>query len=331
MIQLESLARHKGLLNRLSDRGMMGLPEHYVSPRLEGIQPNFQALKEKEPDELVRLVESREASFVERYTAGFLLALLGDPRIDVFNPTMIVVPGAKVILGLEPEKVEEIVNLYEDTGVIADWIAKETPTFEAEIRTFQIAKYPVTNAEYLVFIQENPAAEIPSSWKFGRFPFEAANHPVYSISPETADAYASWLSRKTGRKFRLPTEYEWEYAAAGAQRREFPWGNEFLPDHANTIESGIMSSTPVGMFPKGFSPFGVADLAGNVEEYVADLYHPYPGGTSIEDDLSQAVGTYRVARGGSFTRFRDLARCKRRHGRFPRDIYVMGFRLAEDI
>lgn len=331
MIQLESLARHKGLLNRLSDRGMMGLPEHYVSPRLEGIQPNFQALKEKEPDELVRLVESREASFVERYTAGFLLALLGDPRIDVFNPTMIVVPGAKVILGLEPEKVEEIVNLYEDTGVIADWIAKETPTFEAEIRTFQIAKYPVTNAEYLVFIQENPAAEIPSSWKFGRYPFEAANHPVYSISPETADAYASWLSRKTGRKFRLPTEYEWEYAAAGAQRREFPWGNEFLPDHANTIESGIMSSTPVGMFPKGFSPFGVADLAGNVEEYVADLYHPYPGGTSIEDDLSQAVGTYRVARGGSFTRFRDLARCKRRHGRFPRDIYVMGFRLAEDI
>jgi formylglycine-generating enzyme required for sulfatase activity len=72
-------------------------------------------------------------------------------------------------------------------------------------------------------------------------------------------------------------------------------------------------------------------MAGNVEEYVADDYAPYPGAARVEDDLSRARGRYRVARGGGFTRYRDLARCKRRHGRFPKAIYVMGFRLAETL
>ncbi|UFJ43137.1 formylglycine-generating enzyme family protein [Brevibacillus humidisoli] len=326
-----SLARFKGQLNSLSDRGAMGLPEYYTSGRLEGIQPSFDVLRKSSRDELVSIAESNDAPFAERYTAGAILSLLGDPRINIFNPEMIVIPGCITRLGLEPEKVDQIVRLFEETGIIPEWIEKETPAFEVEIRTFKIAKYPVTNLECLAFLKENTAAEIPSSWRFGRYPFELANHPVHTVSAESADAYAAWLSEKTGRSFRLPSEYEWEYAAAGAERLEFPWGDQFLDDHANTIESGILGTTPVGIFPKGYSRFGVADMAGNVEEYVADLYRPYPSGKRIEDDLSHSLGTYRVARGGSFTRFRDLARCKRRHGRFPRDIYVMGFRLAEDV
>jgi formylglycine-generating enzyme required for sulfatase activity len=82
------------------------------------------------------------------------------------------------------------------------------------------------------------------------------------------------------------------------------------------------------MFPLGVAACGAADLAGNVEEYVSDDYAPYPGAPVVRDDLVVAHGNYRVARGGSFTRFRDLARSRRRHGWFPRDIYVMGFRLA---
>ncbi|MBF3728094.1 SUMF1/EgtB/PvdO family nonheme iron enzyme, partial [Burkholderia pseudomallei] len=64
-------------------------------------------------------------------------------------------------------------------------------------------------------------------------------------------------------------------------------------------------------------------------EYVADDYRPYPGGEAIADDLAVTQGGYRIARGGSFTRFGDLARCARRHGRYQRDIYAMGFRLVE--
>ena len=73
-------------------------------------------------------------------------------------------------------------------------------------------------------------------------------------------------------------------------------------------------------------------MAGNVEEYVADDYAAYPGGAFIADHLVQIHGRYRVARGGSFARFRDLARTRRRHGFNPRSAtYAMGFRLAESL
>jgi formylglycine-generating enzyme required for sulfatase activity len=91
-------------------------------------------------------------------------------------------------------------------------------------------------------------------------------------------------------------------------------------------------STPVGTFPNGRSPYGIDDMAGNVEEYVADTYAPYPGGKLVQDDLSTVLGgEYRVTRGGSFARFRDLARCRRRHGPYNRSIYVVGFRIVERI
>lgn len=71
-------------------------------------------------------------------------------------------------------------------------------------------------------------------------------------------------------------------------------------------------------------------MAGNVEEWVSGVYRPYPGGRHIDDDLATCQWPHHVARGGSFTRCRDLARTRRRHGRFARDIYVMGFRVAID-
>ena len=70
-------------------------------------------------------------------------------------------------------------------------------------------------------------------------------------------------------------------------------------------------------------------MAGNVEEYVSNDYQPYSGGRNIADDLAVTQGAYRIARGGSFSRFGDLARCARRHGRYQRDIYAMGFRLVQ--
>ncbi|WP_036773576.1 SUMF1/EgtB/PvdO family nonheme iron enzyme [Photorhabdus australis] len=74
------------------------------------------------------------------------------------------------------------------------------------------------------------------------------------------------------------------------------------------------------------------DLAGNVEEYTSDSYLPYQSGTAVYDDLMLTEGShYKVARGGSFTRFRDLCRTRRRHGRYHSPLYIMGFRLAESL
>jgi toxoflavin biosynthesis protein ToxD len=329
-LELKSLSNLKGKINELSDREAMGLPNNYISTPLENLNRTYEKLMKEELSEIVKILENTQEDLETRFVAGSILALLDDPRIDPLNPHMVEIPGGKVKLGLPYSRVEEVTNRYEETGIISDWIEKESPEYEIDISTFKIAKYPVTNKEYLAFIKENPKAEIPSSWKFGRFPFEYSNHPVYTVSPETADSYAKWLSKKTGRKFRLPSEAEWEYAAAGPNGNAFPWGDEYLNDHANIVETGFLMSSPVGMFPEGNSIFGVADLSGNVEEYVADDYKPYAGGEDINDDLANTVGSYRIARGGGFTRLKDLARCKRRHGHFPRDIYVMGFRLAED-
>ncbi len=190
----------------------------------------------------------------------------------------------------------------------------------------------MTNQEYRDFLIDTAYPEIPSSWSFRRFPVERSNHPVYTLSAEACDAYVQWLASRTGRDFRLPTESEWEFAATGTDGREFPWGEKFDPLLANTCETGIFETSPVGIFAAGASPFSVMDMAGNVEEYTADLYAAYPDGIKIDDHLSQIHGEYRVARGGSFARFRDLARNRRRHGHNPRSAtYAMGLRLAESL
>ncbi|MCM3707373.1 formylglycine-generating enzyme family protein [Cytobacillus firmus] len=331
-MKLKDMSVFAGQLNQLDSREAMGLPFSFSSTQLDDISVNKE-LFSINIEELVYILESEDKEISERYLAGLLLALKGDPRINTYDPEMINIPKGLVTIGLKPEDVAKVCNKYKDTGIIEEWIIKETPEVHVNLDSYRIGKYLVTNQEYLEFIKENPQEEIPSSWLFGRYPMEFSNHPVYSISPETADNYCKWISRKTNRNFRLPTEYEWENAAAGPDRLEFPWGNEFISSFANTVECGLLRSSPVGMFAAGNSFYGVTDMAGNVEEFVRDYYHPYDGNLNngVFDDLAKSNGNYRVARGGSFTRFKDLARCKRRHGKYPKDIYVMGFRLAEDI
>ena len=313
--------------NLLSDRAAMGLPDSLVARLPHDVFDLHRDLFRTAPGELVRLAEDPSVLFARRYVAGSLLALLGDPRVRPDDPPMIPVPAARARLGLPREQVEQVVAAWRRVGVVTDWIAKECPEYDIELAAFRIARYPVTNAEYRRFLADTDATWLPTSWPFGSYPHDRANHPVWTLPPEAGDAYAAWLSSRTGRGFRLPTEAEWEYAAG--RGNEYPWGDGWRPAAANTVEAGPLSTTPIGIYPDGDSPFGLADMAGNVEEYVQDTYHPYPGGLPVADELLLSYGTYRIARGGSFTRYGDLARCRRRHGWYDKPIYVIGFRLAE--
>ncbi len=319
------------LCGTMSDRERLGLPDCYVASRYEQDYPSlYERLRSLEKDELAKRCEQANASLVERLVAGNLLGLVGDPRINTLNPPMISIKGGDVEIGLPLKDIESVFKNYAGLGLDKKWIAKECPRHKVNLRPYAIGKYPVTNQEYRHFLLDTSHAELPTSWQFRRFPQEYANHPVYSLSAAAADAYCQWLARKTGRAFRLPSETEWEYAAAGASGHEFPWGENFEADCANTAETGLFHSSPVGAFVNGNSPFGVSDMAGNVEEYVADSYAAYPGGDWIADHLVEINGMYRIARGGSFARFRDLARTRRRHGHNPcSGTYVMGLRLAE--
>ena len=317
----------------LSDRERLGLPEHHVTGRMQAaIKQAYAQFRSCAVDRLVDHMQAMSSPLAERIACGNLLCWLDDPRIDVDAPAMRQVPSGRVAIGLPAHEVDQVLRTFSGLGLERGWIEKEIPRHGLDLDAFALAVYPVTNLEYQAFLLDTGYAELPSSWAMRQFPQERANHPVYTVSADAADAYAKWLSQRTGRGFRLPSEAEWEWAAAGPDGLEFPWGQQFDADLANTAETGLFASTPVGVFVGGESPFGLADMAGNVEEYVAQAYAPYPGGPYVADHLVQIHGNYRVARGGSFARFRDLARTRRRHGHNPRSsTYAMGFRLAETL
>ncbi|NUF16906.1 formylglycine-generating enzyme family protein [Acinetobacter lactucae] len=324
---------NEGISHAWSARKLMGLPDRFTySLHEEKIQKEIKELMSAKPQQLINAIDDKSSTTFVRLAAGRLLALIGDPRIVPLNPIMIEIKGGKVTLGLDSENILNEYKKLKKLGVVPLWIQKECPKYIVKLESFRISKYLITNTEYATFLSETGHDDIPSSWQFGRFPIEKSNHPVYTIKPESADAYTAWLSIKTGKNFRLPSEAEWEYVASGLNYTQYPWGDDFKVGLSNTAEFGLLDTSPVGCFPMSNSYFGCSDMAGNVEEYVSDSYHPYPNGKIVEDDLFNKNPEYRIARGGSFTRFHDLARTRRRHGWNPDSpIYVMGFRIAEDI
>jgi formylglycine-generating enzyme required for sulfatase activity len=321
------------LCGATTDRERLGLPDYFVADRFGSRLPAvYERLRGIGKKQLAALCEDASTPLIDRVAAGNLLAVLGDPRIETLSPPMIAIEGGQVEIGLDQADLDSTVARFANLGLDRKWFEKECPRHPVNLKPYAIGKYPVTNQEYRDFLLDTRYAELPSSWTFRRYPQERSNHPVYTISPDAADAYVGWLAKTTGRPFRLPTEAEWEFAAAGPASFEFPWGQDFSPDRANTVETGLFQTSAVGVFVDGDAPFGVADMAGNVEEYVSDTYAAYPNGPFIADHLVDIHGTYRIARGGSFARFRDLARTRRRHGHNPRSVtYAMGFRLAETL
>jgi formylglycine-generating enzyme required for sulfatase activity len=179
---------------------------------------------------------------------------------------------------------------------------------------FWIAKYPITNALFARFLA------------VGQGDFEGAvidegfnNHPVMNISWQTAMSYCGWLTHLFGSElpagmiFTLPSEAEWEKAARGVYGNMYPWGNEFDPKLCNTKESNNKETTPVGKYsPQGDSPYGVADMAGNVWEWTRSICKPYPYVPEDGRELTDNTTSRRVRRGGSFYYDGLFARCSYR-------------------
>jgi toxoflavin biosynthesis protein ToxD len=317
-------------LHDADDRIAMGLPQQVVDRLPVESRDCVGDLVGLSPDVLAGIVEDGSAGQPRRFFSGQLLALLGDPRIRPDMPVMVDIPAATVHVGLDPRSVDSVLHRRAPHGLQRDWLLQECPRHQVHVPAFRIMRYPITNCEYQRFLADTQYSSLPTSWRFGRYPHELANHPVWSVDEAAAGMYASWLSQRLGQRFRLPTEAEWEYAASGGDDREYPWGNEFNRDAANTVEAGPLSTTPVGMYPTGRSPFGVDDMSGNVEELVVGDCASYPGGIRVNGDLTTSRRTYRITRGGSFTRFSDLAHCRRRHcWDAPHRLHAIGFRLVE--
>lgn len=152
----------------------------------------------------------------------------------------------------------------------------EMPQHELNVSDFYIMRYPVTNAQYHQFMQATGHRH-PLFWVDGKYPLEKADHPVVGVSFLDAAAFCRWARDLTGLAVRLPSEPEWEKAVRGPDGRLFPWGNRWENGRANTAESKIGGTSPVGQFsPAGDSVYGVAEAGGNVQQWTASIFGSYP-------------------------------------------------------
>jgi formylglycine-generating enzyme required for sulfatase activity len=243
------------------------------------------------------------------------------------EPELIFIPAGSFLMGTSEE---DIPTLMKKFGRERGWYDREVPRHQVYVGDFHIAKYPVTNAEYKRFVDANLEQTVPYDWyrDVRSFAQGEADHPVVSVTWHDAVAYCRWLTKVTGRSYRLPTEAEWEKAARGRDGRIYPWGDEWDAERCNTKEDGKWGTTLVGSYPQGASPYGVLDMAGNVWEWCHSLYRPYPYNAQDGREDAEAKGL-RVVRGGGFCNRGRNVRCATRYERDP-DVMSSsrGFRIA---
>jgi formylglycine-generating enzyme required for sulfatase activity len=299
------------------------LDPRLLSNRLPELEAVLGALaparRERLVEPLLAYIADPASPLLARISAGNALGLVGDPRIDALAPRMCRIPAGGFWMGTD---VAEVAPIAARWAIPEAWLEKSTPRHRVELDAYEIAALPVTESEWARFLSETGVDERPAHWTSGAMPHARANHPVHGVSWQGVLLYTEWISERTGSAFRVPAEAEWERAARGTDARAHPWGETFSAARCNTREGGVGGTTPVGVYPDGASPCGALDMAGNVEELVADLYRPYPGSSFRDPDY----GSYRMTRGGVWTLDGDLARCDRRHG--AAFAGPTGFRLA---
>ena len=230
---------------------------------------------------------------------------------------MLLIPSGEFLMGSEA----------------ADAPPNEKPLTKITLNRFYLSKFPITNAEYDLF---------DPTHKRKRAAGAGDRHPVVYVNSLEAMKFCQWLTSRERRKYRLPTEAEWEYAARGMDGRKYPWGNHDgrgdLGNFAdkNTvfawsdreIDDGFAESSPVGSYPLGASPCGIEDMAGNVWEWCADFYEAYRG-TNKANPRGAAAGQKRVYRGGSWkSRFQSM-RATTRGSNVPNYLCNdLGFRIV---
>jgi formylglycine-generating enzyme required for sulfatase activity len=278
----------------------------------------------------------------ERVSAGDALAQLGDPRFGVdawYLPDdellgFIEIPEGPFTMGTQEEEIPDLLERFEGKR---EWYEYETPQHTVDLATYYIARYPVTVAQFRAFV-DHSGHELgdPDSLR------GMDNHPVVWVNWHEAQAYCTWLTerlrawewtpqplarllREADGRIMLPSEAQWEEAARGTDKRQFPWGDKPDPERANYDATGIGTPSAVGCFPHGASPYEVEELSGNVLEWTRTQwqsnYEQYQPDLVMEDTA--------VLRGGAFNDNVRLVRCASRRGHLPDHRHdLIGFRVV---
>lgn len=227
--------------------------------------------------------------------------MVGDVRINPRDQAAYVfVPAGEFVMGSTLER-------------------DEAPEHTVTVDSFWIGQTEITNAQYGQCVDAGVCTPPGNTeWRNAA----KANHPVTDVDWEQANTYATWVGG------RLPTEAEWEKTARGTAPRIFPWGDELTGDQQ--LNFNARTTVAVGSYPAGASPYGALDMAGNVEEWVADWYAPdYYGQSPANNPTGPAAGIFRGVRGGSFNSNRGDVRTSKRGRAFPDTGFSsVGFRVV---
>lgn len=254
---------------------------------------------------------------------------LFEPKTEIpYEPEMVLIPEGEFLMGSDPAR-------------DADAQMEEQPQHRLYLSTYAISRTPITNAQYALFLRAThyrpPAHWRFLRWRIQRFPRHQEDYPVTNVSWYDAVAYCEWLSRVSGKRYRLPSEAEWEKAARGTDGRVFPWGDTWDRTRCN-IHSQEEHTTPVTAYPQGASPYGVLDMVGNVWEWTRSLWgerlrtptfgYPYDPQDGRENQAAPDF-VRRVLRGVSFYNDYPMARCAARYRYSPHNYFdSVGFRVV---
>jgi len=262
---------------------------------------------------------------------------------------MVELPGGTFVIGNTKAEADAAGKEYEqyflDQGKketakrARSWSNDEINDRPLTLPDFALARYPVTNAQYALFMadggydteqpwwdeaarawlqrddattkglksyQQREHKQQPEFWEHAQWGKSRPNHPVVGISWYEAIAFCRWITQHRGYNpegysYRLPTEAEWEYAARGTTRRLYPWGNAALDGERANYARIHAGTSAVGSFPSGATPEGIQDMAGNVWEWTGTVYqaYPYDPADGREDSSSPADKRF-VHRGGGW-------------------------------
>jgi formylglycine-generating enzyme required for sulfatase activity len=271
---------------------------------------------------------------IDRAIAGRALGWLGDER-----------PGVGVKNGVPDIDWIEIEAGSFIMGGQGYWEGKSQFNCNLIQQPYRISRYPVTVAQFKAFIDDRGYSKqylwttagwdwlrinnINSPQELDNISSSIPNHPQTGISWFEATAFCTWLSGKLHQNIRLPTEAEWERAARHTDGRTYPWGNRFNAKYCNMNDTGIGTTSAVGIFPNALAKCGADDMAGNILEWCSTKwikdYLNYEA--RVDNDLQGSK--QRVLRGGSFYSFRFRIYCTYRQSYYPdHRTNIMGFRLV---
>ncbi|MGF6276122.1 formylglycine-generating enzyme required for sulfatase activity [Massilia sp. UYP11] len=237
-------------------------------------------------------------------------AILRDPFIDGSGgngPAMVLIEAGRFEMG-SPEHERRIAMA---AGSQKNWIARETPQHWVGIeRPFAMGRYPVTVGEWRAFVRASGWAQHGEvNWESPGFA-QTDMHPVVGVTWFDAQQYVAWLSEATGKRYRLPSEAEWEYACRAGTKTAFNVGDTISTLQANFDGSFTYNGGPRGEFRHGTTPadlfapnaWGLHDMHGNVWEWVQDVVHDSYEGAPVDGSAWELGGDQvrRILRGGSW-------------------------------